>query len=450
MTGTIAKTQTIVVPPPPPRPPPSQRLGKVMSLAMVVGTVIGSGIYVLPATTAAYGPNVLTAFALTIIGTMTLALTLAALARRIPGGPYSYVAAAFGDRVAFVTMWSYLIATWTALAAVTIAAGGALGHIFPIIGSGFGLLGFAIAAILALTLVNLRGARSAGTLQVIATLIKIVPLLLVVLLVFGRLGTGQPLEPLADVPLSVAGMLGAASLMLFAFTGFEFAAICANATDDSEVTVPSATIRGTMFVALIYLAATLSVLWLLPSAIVGQSSAPFAEATAPALGALAGALVTIIVAISALGTGNAQVLGSVEIMRAIANAGDLPPALSRTNRSGVSIASLVVTASVAILLVLASNSENFVEVFSFIALLSAVAALVLYFVCAAAALKMKSAPVALAGVAAVYSLAMFIGAGWEATVWGFALMAAGLPIRWLTRRRWPSLVPAPVPVALVE
>lgn len=449
MTGTTARTQTIVVPPPP-LPPPSKRLGKVMSLAMVVGTVIGSGIYVLPATTAAYGPNVLTAFALTIIGTMTLALTLAALARRIPGGPYSYVAAAFGDRVAFVTMWSYLIAVWTALAAVTIAAGGALGHIFPMIGGGFGLIGFAIAAILALTLVNMRGARSAGTLQVISTLIKIIPLLLVVLLVFGRLGTGQPLEPLADVPLSVAGMLGAASLMLFAFTGFESAAICANATDNSEVTVPSATIRGTMFVALIYFAATLSVLWLLPSAIVAQSGAPFAEATAPALGALAGALVTIIVAISALGTGNSQVLGSVEIMRAIANAGDLPPAFAHTNRSGVPIASLGVTAAVATLLVLASNSDSFVEVFSFIALVSAVAALVLYFVCAAAALKMKSAPVALAGVAAVYSVAMFVGAGWQATLWGFALMAAGLPIRWLTRRRWPSLVPVLVPAAPLE
>ena len=430
----IPVTDGIAVPPPPPQPPASKRLGRVMSLAMVVGTVIGSGIYVLPATVASFGPNVIAAFALTIIGTMTLALTLAALARRIPGGPYNYVAAAFGDRVAFVTMWSYLVAVWTAIAAVAIAAGGALGHLFPAIANGAGLTIFAIAAVLVLTLVNLRGARSAGTVQVVATLIKIVPLLLVVLLVLGRLGTGRPLEPLAAVPLSVGGMIGAAALMLFAFTGFETAALSANVTDDAEIAVPKATIRGTIFVALIYLTATVSVLWLLPSAVASHSSAPFADATAPTLGAFAGALVTIIAAISALGTGNSQILVGIEIMRSIANAGDLPPIFARTNRAGVSVASLVVSAVVAILLILASNSDSFVELFSFVALVSAVAALVLYAVCAAAALKVKSSPVALAGLALIYAIAMFFGAGREATLWGLGLALVGLPIRYLSRR----------------
>ena len=252
-----------------------------MSLAMVVGTIIGSGIYILPATVAPYGWNIVIAFAVTIVGTICLALAMARLARRMPGGPYSYIAVAFGDKAAFVTLWSYLVSQWTAIAAVAIAAGGALGHVFPAVASGVPLAIVAIVSIIVLTLINLTGARSAGFVQIAATLVKIVPLLLVVLFVLLRLGSGQPLERLAPVPISLAGITAAAALMLFAFTGFESAAVSANVTDDDTDVVPGATINGTVFVAVIYLAATLAVLFLLPSALAGSSGAPFADATAP-------------------------------------------------------------------------------------------------------------------------------------------------------------------------
>ncbi|WP_294005040.1 APC family permease [Sphingomonas sp.] len=421
-------------PPPPPRPPQSKRLGGVMSLAMVVGTIIGSGIYVLPATVAPYGWNIVIAFAVTIAGTVCLALSMARLARRLPGGPYSYITVAFGDTAAFVTMWTYLVSQWTGIAAVAIAAGGALGYVFPAVGSGVPLAVVAIVSIIALTLVNMSGARSAGFVQVAATLIKIVPLLLVVLLVLLRLGSGQALEPLSSAPISLAGITAAAALMLFAFTGFESAAVSANVTDHDTDVVPSATINGTVFVAAIYLTATLAVLFLLPSVVAGASGAPFADATAPVLGTVAGAFVAIVAAISALGAGNALILLSAEVARAIANAGDLPPAFARTNRAGVSPVSLIAGAVVAILLVLASISDSFVAVFTFVALISAVSALVLYLVCALAALKLKAEKPLLAGIAILYAIAMFIGAGLEATLWGLALAAAGLPVRWLSRR----------------
>ena len=401
---------------------------------MVVGTVIGSGIYVLPATVAQFGPNLLFAFAVVIVGTICLALAMARLAATIPGGPYSYIAVAFGDRAAFITMWSYLVSQWTGVAAVAIAAAGAIGFVLPAVASGWPLALVAVAAIVILTLVNLTGARSAGRVQVLATLIKIVPLLLVVLLVLMRLLGGEPLEPLAAVPVSVGGIVAAAALMLFAFTGFESAAVSANVTQDAATVVPRATINGTLFVAVIYLAATLAVLWLLPSAVATASKAPFADAIAPSLGPIAGGLIAIIAAISALGAGNALILLSVEVARAIANAGDLPPAFARTNRAGVATGSLLAAAAVAILLVIASVSDSFVEVFSFIALISAVAALVLYLFCAAAALKLKLERPLLSVLAIAYALAMFVGAGLEATAWGLALALAGLPLRWLSRR----------------
>ena len=405
-------------------------------MAMVVGTVIGSGIYLLPTTLAPYGPNLLVAFAVTISGTMCLAFALASLAARIPGGPFAYVQSAFGETAAFVTLWSYLISQWTGIAAVSVAVAGAIGHVIPAARSGPGLLVVALGSIAILTLINLTGARSAGRVQVAATLIKIVPLVAVVLLVAMRFGSGAPVEPLTSVPVTLAGVGAAAALMLFSLTGFEAAAVTANVTRDSSHTVPFSTVAGTGFTGLIYLTATVATLMLLPSAIAATSSAPFADAIAPILGGGAGSVVAIIAAISAFGTCNALLLLAAEVGRSLAGANDLPPLFRRTNAAGVPVGSLLCAALVASLLVFASASESFVEVYVFIALISTVAALVLYAVCAAAAwrLRVTGRWVAVAVVAIVYSIAMFVGAGWEATLWGFGLALAGLPIRWLSRR----------------
>ena len=405
-------------------------------MAMVVGTMIGSGIYLLPTTLAPYGPNLVAAFAVTIAGTMCLAFAFAMLARRIPGGPFAYVQSAFGETPAFLTLWSYLISQWTGVAAVAVAVAGAIGHVLPAASSGIGLTIVALGSIAILTLVNLTGARSAGWVQLTATLIKIVPLIAVVLLFAARFGTGQPVEALAPVPITLAGIAAAAALMLFSLTGFESATVVANVTEDSAHTVPTATIVGTGFTGLIYLTATVATLMLLSSALAAESSAPFAEAIAPILGPTAGAVVAVIAAISAFGTCNALLLLSAEVGRSIAGANDLPPLFRRTNSAGVPTGSLLVGASLASLLVLASTSDSFVTVYVFIALVSTVASLVLYAVCAAAALKLRATGkwTLVAATALLYSLAMFVGAGLEATLWGLALAIAGLPIRWLSRK----------------
>lgn len=417
---------------------------------MVVGTMIGSGIYLLPTTLAPFGPNLVIAFAVTIAGTMCLAFAFARMSARMPGGPFVYVQSAFGETPAFLTLWSYLISQWTGVAAVAVAVGGAIGHVLPAVSSGFGLTIVALGSIAILTLVNLTGARSAGWVQLVATLIKIIPLFAVVILVAMRFGSGWPVEPLAAMPVTLAGTAAAAALMLFSLTGFESATVTANVTQDSTHTVPRATIVGTGFTGLIYLAATVATLLLLPSAIAAESSAPFADAISPILGPVAAVVVAAIGAISAFGTCNALLLLSAEVGRSIAGANDLPPLFRRTNSAGVPVGSLLVGALVASLLVLASTSDSFVQVYVFIALVSTVASLVLYAVCAAAALRLRvmAGWTVVAVLALLYSMAMFVGAGLEATLWGLALALAGLPVRFLSR--WfnklptsPSLEPVP-------
>jgi APA family basic amino acid/polyamine antiporter len=415
--------------------PSSRMLGKWMSLAMVVGSMVGSGIYLLPTTLASFGPNIVAAFVLTGLGTMCLALALARLAAKFPGGPFIYVDRAFGELPAFLTLWCYTLSQVTGVAGVAVAIAGALGHVFPAVLSGVGLIAVAIASIIALLLVNLRGARSAGALQIGTVLIKLVPLIAVVALVVTRFGSGQQVERLTPVPLSSSGIIAAAALILFSLTGFESAAVAANVTRDPTATVPRATILGTGFTAVVYLLATVATLMLLPSAIAAKSGAPFADAIAPLLGDAAGILVAIIAAVSAFGTANSLLLVAAESSRTMAQADDLPPIFARANRVGAPMGALVICSALAALLVFASASDDFVNVYEFITLVSTVLALVLYIVCAAAALKLRIGGgwTIVIAIGVPYSLAMFAGSGERVLLWSAGIAIAGLPIRAMSR-----------------
>ena len=140
-------------------------------------------------------------------------------------------------------------------------------------------------------------------------------------------------------------------------------------------------------------------------------------------------------AVSAFGGANALLLFAGELSRTIAGARDLPAIFRKTNKVGAPVGSLLIAAALAAMLVLASSSKDFVGVYVFITLVSTVAALVLYVVCAGAALKLgvmgKWTIIAVIGV--LYSIAMFVGAGLEATLWGFGLALAGLPVRAISR-----------------
>ena len=164
-------------------------------------------------------------------------------------------------------------------------------------------------------------------------------------------------------------------------------------------------------------------------------------------------LVAIIAAISAFGTANALLLFAAEISRTLAQARDLPRIFGKTNSVGAPAGAVLVCAGIAAVLVLASSSKNFVALYVFITLVSTVAALVLYAVCAAAALKLRvtGGLAIIAVIALLYSIAMFVGAGLEATLWGLGLAIAGLPVRAISR--WlngSSRVAAERPVAPPE
>jgi basic amino acid/polyamine antiporter, APA family len=111
------------------KPKLKRELGLFMATALVIGNMVGSGIFLLPASLAATaGPVSIVAWVFTGIGAMLLALVFARLGRTYPktGGPYVYVRRAFGDLMGFWTAWSYWINAWVGNAAIAIAFAGYL------------------------------------------------------------------------------------------------------------------------------------------------------------------------------------------------------------------------------------------------------------------------------------------------------------------------------------
>src|SRR5499427_10674563 len=156
-----------------------------MSIALVVGNTIGMGIFMTPTTLAPYGMNAVPAWLITSVGCIFIAWVFAGLSRAFPDddGPYVYTTRAFGGAVAFVLMWCYWVSTCVTLPVLATGAVGYLSSFFPVLEANHALAAVTALAILWLfVLVNLRGARTAGWVQVLTTIVKLVPQLGIILL----------------------------------------------------------------------------------------------------------------------------------------------------------------------------------------------------------------------------------------------------------------------------
>jgi APA family basic amino acid/polyamine antiporter len=424
-------------------------LGPWMSTAMVVGYMIGSAIFLLPATLAPYGRNALIAWGITIGGTMCLALALARLAARNPGGPQAYMRQAFGPNAAYFTMWMYWISVITSTAGIAVAFGGATTAALPQLFGPIWVVPLSLAAIFIVTAINLRGVYSAGEFQVLTTLIKLLPLLAVIVVLGLRLAKSQPPEPLAPTPISAGAIAAASTLMLFSLVGFEAATVAAPKTRDPERIVPLATLAGTGATGLLYFLGCTAAMMLLPYATAAKSVSPFADAISPAWGAGIGQVIAALTAVSAIGALNASVLIQGEVGQVMARAGDLPALLARGNARLAPVTALIVTGVISGLFVSFNASRTFVGLYVFITLISTVASLVLYSAGAVAALKLRLGGVAqlLVALGLIYAIWTFFGAGVEACIWGLALLVIGWPVRSISRWLNGSTPPAAEPAA---
>ncbi|TDC71698.1 amino acid permease [Actinomadura sp. GC306] len=430
--------------------PARRRLGLWMATALVVGNMIGSGVFLLPSSLAAYGPISLVAWVLTAAGAILLALVFARLARAYPktGGPYAYARKAFGDFVGFQTAWGYWIAIWAGNAAIAVAFVGYLAHFWDALGEDKVLAaGVGLAAIWLLTAVNAYGIRQGGAVQVATTIIKLVPLLLIAVGGIFFVKSGNFGEFNASGGSAFGAVTAVAALTLWSFIGLESATVPAEDVKNPEKNIPRATVAGTAVTALIYILGTVAVLGLVPAAALATSTAPFADAADAAFGGWAADLVAAGAVISAFGALNGWILLQGQIPLAAARDGLFPRVFARTGRDGTPIVGLVVSSVLVTGLMVMNYNASLVDQFTFIILLATLTTVIPYAYATAADLVLlatdraafsggrlaRDAVIAL--LAFGYSVWAIAGAGYEVVYKGTLLIFAGMPVyAWLKYR----------------
>jgi APA family basic amino acid/polyamine antiporter len=437
---------------PPAGKPLKRSLGVWMATALVIGNMVGSGIFLLPASLAGEaGPVSIFAMVLTGIGAMLLALVFASLGRAFPrtGGPYAYARRAFGDFIGFQTAWGYWIAAWAGNAAIAIAFVGYFAVFWGDLGTN-NLLGalVAVGLVWLLTAINVLGVRESGWVQLVTTILKFVPLALI-----GVIGLfyidGDNLTPFAPAGGSDWHIGAAATLALWAFIGLESATVPAEEVKNPEKTIPRATILGTLVTTLVYVIAIVAIMGIVPQAQLAGSSSPFADAAGVMWGGDWGKIIALVAMISAAGALNGWILLQGRIPLAAAEDDLFPKRFARvhgTRRTpvfGLVVSSLLVTG-----LVFMNYNASLVDQFTQVLLLATLTTLVPYAYSAAAQVVMFyrdrrlfsgakfARDTVIASLAFAYSAWAIWGAGQEVVAKGFMLLLAGIPVYvWLKWRQ---------------
>ena len=429
----------------------TRQLGLGMATALVVGNTIGMGIFMQPAALAPFGLNALTGWAAVILGCVCLALTFAALARKLPqaDGPFGYVRSTLGEAVAFPALWSYWISCWVTMPVLSIGVVGYFITVFPAAAR-------IPPAVLAVTFmwtfvgVNLLGVKTGGRVQVVTSLLKVVPLLLVLVVgavsILSSPGTYTPNMP--TTPLTVHASMGAAAVALYAMLGFESAAVAAGRVTNPEKTIPRATLIGTLIVATFYVAIVAIGMLVVPQATLATSDAPFVTIVDHLLGPGNGQWISLFVVISGLGCLNGWTLLASELTRTLASHRLLPALLGDSNRFDAPWASLLMTGALATVVGVMNYSASLVGAFTKLSLIVSAANLPLYVCCSFALFAMlRRSPAGLspalwvAGFGGIaFAAFAFFGVGWEAFIWALLLSLVGVPIYFWMRSRHPAAI----------
>jgi basic amino acid/polyamine antiporter, APA family len=406
-------------------------------MALVMGNMIGSGVFLLPASLAPFGWNAVVGWILTTAGAMVIAYVLVGLTRALPeaGGPSGFVTSAFGPTAGFFVSWIYLVSIWTTVATIAVAAVSYLSNMIPALSAGaFRPAMAALALVWLLALLNLRGARAAGGFQVVTVAIKVIPLIVVIIIAAVLCASGKAqVTPIDVVPVTPGSVNAAATLTLWALVGFESASIAATRVRNPEVNIARATLWGTALTGALYLLVCSAIALLLPMDVAAASPAPFATFVARFWSPTAAALVTLFAVISCVGALNGWTLLQAEMSRDMAERRLLPHWFAGTDVRGTPRRALLVSTLIATIFVAMNASRSMQALFEYLLLLSTSATLWLYLACALAAWRLRVCRV-LALFGAVYAIWTLWGAGIGASGMSFILMALGLPI-WLWTRR---------------
>jgi amino acid transporter len=350
--------------------------------AAIVNVTIGAGIFVLPAIVARDLDTAAPLAYLACAVAMTLVVaSFAAAGSRVSltGGLYAYVEVAFGPLVGVLTGVLIWLASLLAAASVASALATSIGLVLPGAGAGPGKALLLAGVYGAFAAINVRGVRLGTRVVELVTVLKLLPLVLLVVV-------GLTWVQLSDFVIRMAppAEIGAASItLIFAFVGIEIALVPSGEIREPARTVPRAVFLAMGIATLLYLLLQLVTHATLGDRLAQFDEAPLAEAASRVLGPWGYTLMLVGGAVSMLGFLSGDSLGTSRSLFAFARDGLLPAALARVHGRYHTPAAAIVTHAV---LVWATASLG---TFGPLALLSNVALLVCYFLCCAAAIELS-------------------------------------------------------------
>jgi len=422
-------------------------------ISLVVGNMIGTGIYVLPASLAQYGTLSIAAWIYTALGAMFLALTFANLNKRFPqtGGPYVYCKKAYGRFAGFVVAYTYWLSNLVSIAAIAVSTIGYLGFLTPMLDANTPMyskglaLGLELGVVWLFTAINLIAIHTAGVVQLFLTVIKVLPLIFVTLFGLGYIHLDNFAHYTAHQS-SFSAIGSAAALTFWAFIGLETATIPAENTEGSKE-VYTATVFGTLLTCLVYILSTVALMGMISSTELKNSQFPFAEAGTMLFGAHAALLIAICAIVSGLGTLNACVLVQGQIVFAAARDRLFPKRFAKLSATDVPVAGQILSSIVATLFLLMTTRPTLLNQFNYIALLAVLLTLITYLATALSEIKfiMQDKPSAkrivfskaffIAFFAAAYSIWMISNFDLKLLGVGIVLFLAAIPLYFIFIRK---------------
>ena len=415
--------------------------------SIAVGCAIGSGVFMMPTLLAPYGMLGLAGWLTAGAGSLLIVLSLSRLARRIPklGGPYAYVRAGLGDFAGFLIAWTYWIACIAAVAGIAIAFVGYLGFFFPfIIESSVISLLVALVLVWSLVALNMRSVDGSGTFQVATTLLKILPLLVMIVMGFIHMEPEimPPLNPTELHPIALLATV--TTLVMWSFTGIETAAVPADNMAEPDKLIPRILLASVLTILVIYFLVSVTIAMVVPADELLVSTAPFSLAASKMMGPIGGAFITIGALISTLGSLNANTLTAGNIPLAAAKDHLFPVRFATVSQAGTPTFSLMVAGCFVTALLLFNYTKGLVEAFTFMAMLSTLSTLMAYAFSAVAEFYFlksdgsspeRNRAVGLSIAAFLYSFFAIWGAGAEVVFYSFMLIMVGMPFYALVREQ---------------
>jgi len=429
----------------------NKKLGFWMLTALVTGNIIGAGIFLIPSSLASIGSISIYSWIITTIGTFLLIYVFIDLNRMLPasGGPYLYAKEAFGPFTGFMVVYLYYLAWTVGIAGMAVVLTGYIGYFFPPLNENIPQMYSPAATFLVkigvvwlLTLVNIIGIRNAGWFQLVSTILKVIPLLLIALFGWSHI---DPHYFSKYYNISGHSNLNAISsalaITLWAYIGFESATIPSENTSGNKI-IKRATYIGTLLAALLYILGSLSIMGSIPAETLQHSGSPYSELASLLLGGkAAGVLVSLSAVIAIIGAINGSILVQVHVASSAARDGLFPKFFTKKHRQGeVPTYSFIISAIIVTLFLLLTVHQELIKQFTFIVLLSSFAFLVAYFLSAAAKIVLiqrdkllHNKPYPLRGalislLALFYTFWAIIGSGQEAVYLGALLLFTAYPL----------------------